>query len=213
MIGGVLMLVKSHMLSKEELTTVDLEETIENTLKKMAQGSFLSLPVLNKGDLAGLIMKETIYRGYVEEGFDNFQDYIAQKKVKDIYTNKVHIIHETEEIENASHLLGELKIPFLAVLDTDNKFAGILTHRAIFNSFSEFLGINKGSSKLVIDMHDVPGELAKLTKLIKEENINIVNIAMIDSNIENHVRIVLKLDTENLGGLLNKIKDVGFIIE
>ncbi len=207
------MLVKDHMLGKEELTTVDLEETIENTLKKMAQGNFLSLPVLDNGDLAGLIMKETIYRGYVEEGYKNFQDYISQKKVKNIYTNKVHIIHDTEEIENASHLLGELKIPFLAVLDINNKFTGILTHRAIFNTFSDFLGINKGSSKLVVDMQDVPGELAKLTKLIKEENVNIVNIAMIDSKIENHVRIVLKLDTENLGGLMNKIKDVGFIIE
>lgn len=207
------MLVKNHMLIKDELTTVDLEESIENTLKKMAQESFLSLPVVNKGDLAGLIMKETIYRGYVEEGYDNFQDFITHRKVKDIYTNKVHMIHETDEIENASHLLGELRIPFLAVLDSNNKFAGILTHRAIFNTFSEILGINKGSSKLVIDMLDIPGELAKLTKLIEEENVNIVNIAMIDSEIENHVRIVLKLDTENLGGLSNKIKNEGFIIK
>jgi acetoin utilization protein AcuB len=105
------------MLSKEELTTVDLAETIENTLKKMAQGSFLSLPVLDKGDLAGLIMKETIYRGYIEEGFSNFQNYISQKKVKDIYTNKVHFIHDIEEIENASHLLGELKIPWIQIIN------------------------------------------------------------------------------------------------
>ncbi|MBC8588287.1 CBS domain-containing protein [Paratissierella segnis] len=207
------MLVKNHMLTKEKLTIVDLEETIENTLKRMGQESFLSLPVVNNGDLAGIIMKETIYRGYVEEGYDNFQDYITNKKVKDIYTNKVRFIHETDEIEKASHVLGELKIPFLAVLDSNNKFTGILTHRAIFNTFSNMLGINKGSSKLVIDLRDISGELARLTNLIKEENINISNIAMMDSKIEDNVRIVLKLDIDDTKSLTDKIRNSGFIVE
>lgn len=207
------MLVKDHMLAKEKLTTVFLGETIEDALKKMAHGNFLSLPVLNdKGDLSGLIMKENIYRGYVEEGYKNFQDFITGKYVSDIYTNKIHIIYELEEIENASHLLSELKIPFLAVLNNEDKFVGILTHSAIFNTFSEYLGINKGASKIVIEMEDIPGELAKLTKLVTDENINIVNIAMIDSSLKNKVKIILKLDTKDISNLTKKIEVAGFSI-
>lgn len=205
------MFVKNHMLNKEELTVVELEESIESTLKKMAQGGFLSLPVVSDGVLSGLVMKETIYRGYVEEGYDNFQGYITHKKVKDIYNNKVHIIHENEEIENASHLLGELRIPFLAVLDFDNKFTGILTHSAIFEAFTEVLGINKGL-RIVVEMPDIPGELSKLTTLIKEENINIKNIAMIESEIKNNVRVVVRIDTDSLDDISNKIKNEGFQI-
>lgn len=205
------MFVKNHMLNKEELTVVELEESIESTLKKMAQGGFLSLPVVSDGVLSGLVMKETIYRGYVEEGYDNFQGYITHKKVKDIYNNKVHIIHENEEIENASHLLGELRIPFLAVLDSDNKFTGILTHSAIFEAFTEVLGINKGL-RIVVEMPDIPGELSKLTTLIKEENINIKNIAMIESEIKNNVRVVVRIDTDSLDDISNKIKNEGFQI-
>ena len=201
------MFVKNHMLNKELLTIVELDESIESALKKMAQGNFLSLPVINDGNLMGLIMKETIYRGYVEAGYENFQEYITQKKVKELYNSKIHII-----LENASHILGQLRIPFLAVLDSKNQFTGILTHRAIFDAFTDILGANKGS-RIVVDMPDIPGQIAKLTTLITEENINIESIVMIDlKRVEKYVRVALKIETDKLDDIINKIKAAGFIV-
>ena len=205
------MFVKNHMLKKEQLTTVDLEASIESTIKKMTSGNFLSLPVVSNGELKGLIMKEAIYRGYIEEGKNNVHDYMTLTKVKDIYNNKVQTIQDTDVIENAAYLLSELSIPFLAVLDSNRQFVGILTHFAIFNAFSDILGNNKGS-RIVVNMLDIPGQLAKLTELCKEENINIINIAMIDAKIKDYVKVILRVETDNLDNLMIEIKNAGFII-
>lgn len=99
------MFVKNHMLKKEQLTTVDLEASIESTIKKMTSGNFLSLPVVSNGELKGLIMKEAIYRGYIEEGKNNVHDYMTLTKVKDIYNNKIQSMQDTDVIENAAYLL------------------------------------------------------------------------------------------------------------
>lgn len=160
------MFVKNHMLEKEKLTIVDFEERIESALKKMAQGKFMSLPVLSNGVLKGLVMKETIYKGYVEEGYNNFNDYIRNKKVIGIYNSKIQIIYEDDEIEKASYLLSKLSIPFLAVINSNNDFVRILTHFAIFNAFSKIIGLEKGF-KIVADMLDKLGQLAKFTELLK----------------------------------------------
>lgn len=205
------MFVKNHMLKKEQLTTVDLEASIESTIKKMTSGNFLSLPVVSNGELKGLIMKEAIYRGYIEEGKNNVHDYMTLTKVKDIYNNKVETIQDTDVIENAAYLLSELSIPFLAVLNSNSEFVGILTHYAIFNAFSDILGNNKGS-RIVVNMLDIPGQLAKLTELCKEENINIINIAIIDAKVKNYVKVILRVETEYIDDLTIKIKDAGFII-
>ena len=204
------MYVKNHMLKMEHLTTVDLEESTESAIKKITQGNFLSLPVLSNGELKGIIMKEAIYRYYFEEDI-NKEDFLTLKKVKDIYSENIETIEDSKRIENAAFLLKELSIPFLAVIDSNKKFKGILTHTAIFNAFSELLGLYKGY-RIVINMFDIPGQLARLTDLLRKENANIINIAIVDAKIFDIVRVVLRVETNDLEGLMNKIQKRGFKI-
>lgn len=205
------MYVKNHMLKNEQLTTVDLEESIESALEKITNGDFLSLPVVSNGELKGLIMKEAIYRCYFEEDNNNKDEFLSLKKVKDIYSDYFETIEDGERIENAAYLLKKLSIPFLAVVDSNNKFKGILTHFAIFNAFSDLLGLNTGS-RIVINMFDVPGQLARLTDLLKKENANIINIAIVDAKILDIVRVILRVETNDLNDLMNKIQKAGFKI-
>lgn len=205
------MYVKSHMLKKENLTTVDLEESIESAINKITQGNFLSLPVISNGELKGILMKEAIYRYYYDEDITDKEDFLTFRKVKDIYNDKIETIEDSVRIENASYLLKELSIPFLTVIDSNGKFKGILTHNAIFNAFSELVGLNTGS-RIVINMFDIPGQLARLTELLRRENANIINIAIVDAKILDIVRVILRVETDNLAELMIKIQREGFKI-
>jgi acetoin utilization protein AcuB len=198
------------MLEKDKLILAGLEESLESALKKMATNNFLALPVVNNNEeLKGTIMKETIYRGYVEENYKSFLEYISSKKVKDLYTEKIQIIYDNDEIEKASYLLSQMKIPYLSVINSQNEFVGILTHSSIFNAFSKIMGLGRGL-KVVVDMLDVPGQLAKFTELLKEENVNIINIAIIGTTEDGYLRNLIKVETDNLDDLIVKIKNKGF---
>ncbi|NLL81001.1 MAG: ACT domain-containing protein [Tissierellia bacterium] len=205
------MYVKNYMLKKEDVFIADLEDSLESALKEMGQNDFLSLPAFSDGVLKGHIMKETIYRGFIEEDYQNFHEYLQSKKVKDIYDGKIHMIYEDDEIEKASYLLSKIRIPFLAVINSNNDFAGILTHRAIFDAFSSVIGLEKGY-KIVVDMLNKPGQLAKFTELLTKENANILNITIIGHTDDGRQRNIIRIETEDIDDLLKKIADVGFRI-
>lgn len=205
------MYVRNHMLKKDKLTTVSLDESIGSVLKKIAEGDFLSLPVVEGDKFHGFIMKETIYRHYFELEAKDKDEYLSDTKVEAIYKFQYKSIHDGDKIDQASYLLKELRTPFLPVLDSKEKFVGILTHFSIFNAFSDVFGIDKGT-RIVVTMFDLPGQIARLTEVIRKEDINIINLAIVDAKVMDIMRVVLRVDTEDSDELIEKIQLAGFKI-
>ena len=205
------MYVKNHFLSKERLTIVSPEESIGSALEKINNGDFMSLPVLDGDEFKGILMKEAIFRNYFEKGCLDKEKYLEETKVKDLYGQNYKSINENELIENASYLLKEFRTPFLPVFNGEENFVGILTHYAIFNAFSEIFGFEQGT-RIVINMFDIPGQLAKLTEVIRKENVNIVNLAVMDAKILDVYKVVIRVDTEDIDNLLKKINNAGLKI-
>lgn len=206
------MYVRNHMLAKEELTIVDLKDNVGDALEKIEEGNFLSLPVFDGKEFRGIIMKEAVYRYYFDVYEKNNRDeFLKEVKVESIYNSLYRSIKEEELIEDASYLLKELSTPFLPVLNKDEEFVGILTHFAIFKAFSDLFGFDKGT-KVVINMLDTPGQLARLTEVIRKENINIMNLAVMDAKVLGVYRVTLRLDTDNPEKIINKITRAGFKI-
>ena len=59
-------------------------------------------------------------------------------------------------------------------------------------------------------MFDIPGQLARLTEVIRKENINILNFAVMDAKVLDVYRVILRVDTENVEELVDKIDAAGF---
>lgn len=205
------MYVRNHVLHKDKLTTVRMDESLESALNKIQEGNFLSLPVVDDDECKGLIMKEAIYRKFFEEGHLDKEDYLKNTEVRDLFVDKFEVISGNERIEKASYLLKELSIPFLTVLDSNGKFGGILTHKAIFNAFSEVFGLEEGY-RIVINLVDVPGQLARLTDFLGKERANIINLAMVDTKVMGIVRVILRVDTDAAEALIEKLRGEGFKI-
>lgn len=206
------MYVRNHMLERENLTTVDVEESIGSVLKKINDGNFLSLPVMDNNRFKGIIMKGAIYRHFFDMiDVNDKESFLNDVKAKDLYTTNFESIDENERIETASYLLKKLSTPFLAVMDADGVFVGILTHVAIFNAFSEIFGLTKGN-RIVVNLFDVPGQLARLTNVLRKEKVNIINFTIVDTKVLDIMRVVLRVETDDLDGLVNKIQAEGFKI-
>lgn len=203
------MYVKNHVLSKDKLVMLQVEDNISNALDKIIKGDFLSLPVLDGDKFVGILMKETIFRHYFEEGNTDKEKYLRETKVKDLCKTDVKTINENVFIENASYLLNEIRTPFLPVLNNKGNFIGILTHSSIFNAFSGILGFNEGT-RITINVYDIPGQIAKLTETIRKANVNIANFAIMDAKVMDVYKVVIRVNTANVDELIEKIEKAGF---
>ncbi|WP_042682177.1 CBS domain-containing protein [Anaerosalibacter massiliensis] len=205
------MYVKNHMLPKNKLTVVYVDESIGNALEKINKGDFLSLPVFEGKEFRGILMKEAIFRYYFELDYIGKDDFLSEVKVSDLYTEVYKSILETELIENASYLLKEVRTPFLPVFNGIGEFTGILTHVAIFDAFSEIFGLGKGT-RILVNLFDIPGQLAKLTEIIRKEDVNIANIAVMDAKVLDVYKVVIRVDSGDVDALIDKINKAGFKI-
>ena len=203
------MYVKNHMLPKEKLTILNVEDTIKIALENITEGDFLSLPVFDGDKFKGILMKEAIFRHYFEAGYKDREKFLNEVKVKDLYNAKYKSLRENDVIESAAYLLKELRTPFLPVLDSKDNFAGILTHTAIFNAFSETFGLGNGT-RILVNVFDMPGQIAKLTEIVRKAGINIQNLAVMDAKVLDVYNVVIRVDTKNVDGLIEKITKAGF---
>lgn len=203
------MYVKNHMLTKDKLVMLQIDESISSALDKIIKGDFLSLPVLDGENFVGILMKETIFRYYFEQGYTDKEKYLNETKVRDLCKTDVKTINENVFIENASYLLNEFRTPFLPVLDDEGNFKGILTHSSIFNAFSEIFGFNKGT-RILINVYDIPGQIAKLTETIRKANVNIANFAVMDAKVMDVYQVIVRVDTTDVDELIEKIEKAGF---
>ncbi|HSH36431.1 CBS domain-containing protein, partial [Schnuerera sp.] len=139
------------------------------------------------------------------------KEYLNETKVESLYNKNFKSIKEDEYVENASYLLKEWRTPFLPVFDNMQNFVGILTHASIFNAFSEIFGLEKGT-RIVVNMLDIPGQLAKLSEVIRKENVNIINFAAVDAKVLDVYRVIIRVDTTDVVGLIERIEKAGFKI-
>ncbi len=205
------MYVRNHMIKASMLTVVTPEDSLRNALEKINSGDFLSIPVVKDGQIYGILMKEAIYREYFQKDYQNKDEFLDNNNVDSVCNKDFETIKSYERIDQASHLLNSARTPFLAAVDRDGNFEGILTHSSIFNAFSDVFGLDSGE-RIVVHMFDIPGQLARLTDLLRKEKINIINLTQLDAKVMGIVRVILRLDVENPDDIMEKIQQAGFKI-
>lgn len=202
------MYVKNYIIPKDRLTTVAPDESIESAIEKFVEGSFLSLPVVDGGKLVGILHKETIFRTYYDWSCTD-KDKFASKLVSDFNEQRYEKISINANIEEASYALGNLSIPFLAVFDENDSFVGILTHKAIFDAFSEVFGINKGK-RVVVHIFDIPGQISRLADVIRSKDINIISMVVVDAKAMGLLKVIFRLSIDDSKEITKTLSDAGF---
>ena len=206
------MFVNNLMLSKDKLITVTPKITIGKALQIMDENNFLSIPVVEDNKFYGSISKERIYTYYYEKCVDK-KCLLSDFVVENVMRTDVPVINPMQEVEEAAHFLETRSVSFVAVVDNNGEFKGIVTHHAIFHQFTELFGLNKGK-RLAVIAYDIQGQISKLSKIITENKGDIISFVVIDPKSLTEVKeIVVRLETENFDDIVAKVKAAGFKVD
>ncbi|MPQ43558.1 CBS domain-containing protein [Clostridium tarantellae] len=205
------MIVKTVMVTKENLKIVESNTTLEEAMKIMVDNKFLSIPVVDGDKFKGSISKHDIYKYSFENGC-NKEETLTTVKVGQLIYSDVPVINKDEELEKAVALLEKMRIAFVAVIDDFDNFVGILTHKAVFSEFTNAFGLNKGQ-RIAVRAYDVPGQISKLSKIITENNGDILSFVVLDTKSITQVKeIIIRIKIGNINLIKRKLKEAGFKI-
>ncbi|MDF7639482.1 cyclic di-AMP binding protein CbpA [Lactobacillus sp. ESL0791] len=207
------MLIKSSVIKKDYLTTVNEHVTLEEALKILEDSGFRCVPIL---DDTGTIFRGNIYKMHIYRHKSQGGD--MSLPVTYLLKNATKTIKVNSPFFKVFFTIKDL--PYIAVLDEDNKFYGILTHSKLLDMLSDAWNVKNGSYVLTVLTDDSRGNLVKMSKIITKY-CNIAGTMTLDASAGqlggNFVRRILftlpaGVSEETLKEIVSKLDHKGYVV-
>ncbi|WP_077617390.1 cyclic di-AMP binding protein CbpA [Bacillus sinesaloumensis] len=179
------MKIRYNFVQKSDVKFCDDKLTIEQALQLLNETGFRSIPVLSKNgtNFEGLIYKVDI----LEYLYENKGD--ANANVSTLVESKDAYVYEEDSFFKT--FLTIRRLPFIAVLNTENEFQGIITHANVMDVLEDSFGMKTGGYTLTIATIEHKGAIKELVSLIRD--INIDGMLTLDNGEKYLRRIILNL--------------------
>jgi CBS domain-containing protein len=201
------MKVKSNYLAKSKVTFVTEDMSISEARFTIIQSGYRCIPVLDEKaeKFVGLLFKETTSDFII----DNLGS--VKEKVSRIVEEKEAYIHENTPYFNV--LFSIRRLPFMAVVDDNHHFLGIITHSKVMDILQDSYGIKNGGYSLTVSTTEGKGSLRKLFASIPEEY-NLEGVFTQDAGKQFLRRVVITFNEsvtrEEIDELVHRVEANGF---
>ncbi|HAL00264.1 MAG TPA: hypothetical protein DCP50_04650 [Exiguobacterium sp.] len=182
------MLVQSLCIPKHQCVTISETATIREALDTLEKTGYRCVPVLSQTgqDFKGNIYKMHIYRHGMNGGSldDNVMSLIKNTS-KYIYTGS-----------NFFEVFFSIKeLPYIAVLNDDGHFFGILPHGKMLGMLEEAWNRDSGSYVLTVALSEQKGALEKISKIVNKYS-TVASLMTLDEKSSVMRRVLITLPTD-----------------
>ncbi len=184
------MLIKGKMTVKPFVVAPDTQ--VSEALKIMKDGRFRRLPVVQAGKLVGIVTDKELRETNAH-------------LVEEVMHKQPLTVQEDELLETAALMMRNNKVGALPVMK-DKTLVGIITESDIFDTFLDMMGIRGPGRRLQLQLPDVAGSLADVTRIISAYNCNISNIVYFGDGELN-----VRLKDGNIEGAVAELKKEGYM--
>ncbi|MCV3763666.1 cyclic di-AMP binding protein CbpA [Companilactobacillus farciminis] len=203
------MLVKSLVLKKDKLTTVKETVTLEEALKVLEDSGFRCVPIL---DESGQIFRGNIYKMHIYRHKSRGGD--MNLPVTTLMKNATKTISVDSPFFKVFFNIKDL--PYIAVLDENNLFYGILTHSRLLSMLSDAWNLDISSYVLTVSSSGDRGDLEKMSKIFAKY-VSVAACMTLDAKSNEVVRRTLftlpsGTDVETLKEIIKRLEKKSFVV-
>jgi acetoin utilization protein AcuB len=186
------MLVRDRMTTP--VVTVGPKAPIHEALALMKERGIRRLPVVRGQTLIGIVTWTDLMRATPSPATSlsvwEISYLLMKAPVSEVMTKQVITTSPGATIEEVAVQMRERKIGGLPVIE-DGVVVGIVTESDIFEAFIELMGLNRGGTRLTVEVQDRIGGLEEVVRVIRECQVNIRSLAayVIDAKGQAVVRV------------------------
>lgn len=170
------MLIGERM--SQPVITIHPDVPVQEAIALMTKEGIRRLPVVDqRGQLIGIVTNLDLLHASPSDATSlsvwELNYLISKITVDEIMSKDVITVAKDLPVEEAARIMADNKIGGLPVVE-DHTVIGIITETDLFKIFLELLGAREAGIRITALMPDMPGELAKLTMIIRDLGGNIV---------------------------------------
>lgn len=199
----------------KNLITINANDVISKAAEIMAEKKLHRLPVLQDGQLVGLVTKGKITSstsgGATSLSIFELNYLLNRTSVKEVMIKKKDLITISSDklMEDAADMMLRHDIGCLPVVD-NGELVGILTQNDLFKAFLDILGYNRKGSRIDVHVPDTLGVLGEVSKVFVANNANITNFTVYRNNDDTTADLILRSDLLETDQLVEDLNNNGF---
>ena len=163
------MLVKNWM--SKNLITVDVDDSMQDAVKRMKQNDIRMLPVLKKRKLVGVVTDRDLKRASASDAttldVHELLYLVSKIKVGNIMTKDPITVPQNFTVEETAEVLLSHKISGAPVVDQNGGLVGTITQTDLFRVLISLTGVGKGGIQFAFQLEDRPGSIKEVADIIR----------------------------------------------
>jgi len=198
-----------------DLVTVSPDTTIIKAKDIIAKKQINHLLVVDKNEeLVGIVSDRDIKQSWASPATTlsthELNYLLRQLTVEIIMVRKIVTIPPSTTIERAAHIMQENRISSLPVIEGE-KLVGIITTNDVMEVLLRAIGFGEGSTRFAVLVEDRIGVVAEVSKLLKEQQINIRSlVTWPEKNHPGVYQLVMRVSAEDREKAIAVLSDGGF---
>ena len=197
--------------------TVEPSTPVNDAAKLMKRRNIRRLPVVDNGQLVGIISDRDIMRVAPSPATTLSRFEIASLldkiTVAEIMAKDVVSLPDTATIEDAALLMYNEKLSGLPVVSSVGAVVGIITETDVFKTFVDVMGLAEGKTRITLVAEDKVGVVKELAGIIANAGFNIDSMVTCkQAATAGYSEIVLRLDADDVEDIIAKMKEKGYSI-
>lgn len=176
------------------LFPVQVDDTIDYMLDKMAEFKVSQLPVVKDGQLLGLVSEDDLY--------ERSSQAEADTSVPQNQSMRYLFIYENQHIYDALRVFRINNIDLLPVLDTNNLYIGSILNSDMPGILASFLLSEEPSSIVVLELNSRDNSMAHIAQLVEADNAHILNSAIREFQESTKVEVTLTIDRTDISSII-----------
>jgi acetoin utilization protein AcuB len=198
-----------------DLVTVSPDTTIIKAKDIIAKKQINHLLVVDKNEeLVGIVSDRDIKQSWASPATTlsthELNYLLRQLTVEIIMVRKIVTISPSTTIERAASIMQENRISSLPVIEGE-KLVGIITTNDVMEVLLRAIGFGEGSTRFAVLVEDRIGVVAEVSKLLKEQQINIRSlVTWPEKNHPGVYQLVMRVSAEDREKAIAVLSDGGF---
>ena len=185
------------------LLPLKTSDTGQDALNSMDEYKVSHLPIVNNENFLGLISEQDII------DFNNVNEALGNHQL----TLKNPYITEHQYIFDALKLAHEFKLSIIPVVDAHEQFLGCITLQSLLSKLAETLSVDSPGAFVVLEMSENDYSLTEIANIVESNNSKILSTFLNTYNNSTLIEVVLKLNTIEIGPILQTFDRFGYSIK
>lgn len=208
--------MKIRDIMTTNVVTVEEKTLIDDARKIMEAHRIRRLPVMRKDKLVGLVTQHMLLEASPSPAtslsIHELHYLLANLTVKDIMVKNPYTISPDMPAEEALQLGQEKGYGAFLVME-DDRLVGVVTESDIVRVMTKVLGVREGGKRISIRASNDFGNMQKIMDILDKNKAVLLSLMTLPPEEgETEWLIVLRLKTEEVGGIVKELTSSGFSV-